>query len=234
MVPRLAAESLVRSPPFRHDSFTEPASTFHERELLGDPAPRLVECRSTVPTLVLGSVQRRTVVDESAVARYDIAVARRRSGGGAVLVMPGQLVWFDVVVPAVDRRFGHSASDVTASMRWLGTHIVSALGALGMSGVQMHEGPIEARRWGRLVCFAGTAPGEVTIDGRKLVGISQRRTRVGARFQCAVHTTWAPDRLVSLLTRPRPTTAELPEVATLEPGLARALPVQLVRVLNAL
>ena len=41
--------------------------------------------------------------------------------------------------------------------------------------------------WCPLVCFAGVGPGEVLAGGRKLVGISQRRTRAGARFQCAVH-----------------------------------------------
>jgi lipoate-protein ligase A len=42
-------------------------------------------------------------------------------------------------------------------------------------------------RWSPLVCFAGLGPGEVSAGGRKLVGISQRRTRAAARFQCAVH-----------------------------------------------
>jgi len=32
-----------------------------------------------------------------------------------------------------------------------------------------------------------------------VVGISQRRTRAGARFQCAVARRWEPDRLAGLL-----------------------------------
>ena len=49
------------------------------------------------------------------------------------------------------------------------------------------------------VCFAGLGPGEVTVDGRKVVGISQRRTRAWARFQCAALGRWDPAALAELL-----------------------------------
>ncbi|MHB1781359.1 MAG: hypothetical protein ACYCTE_01515, partial [Acidimicrobiales bacterium] len=44
----------------------------------------------------------------------------------------------------------------------------------------VHRGGLVRNRWSRSVCFAGLGPGEVTSDGRKLVGISQRRDRGGA------------------------------------------------------
>ena len=53
--------------------------------------------------------------------------------------------------------------------------------------------------WSRKVCFGGLGPGEVTVDGHKLVGISQRRTRDGARFQCVVHRRWDPVPLLGVL-----------------------------------
>jgi lipoate-protein ligase A len=52
------------------------------------------------------------------------------------------------------------------------------------------------------------------FDGRKLVGVAQRRTRSGARFQCVVLQRWRPERLIGLLAPPRPTTEELAHVAT--------------------
>lgn len=220
--------------PFRHDSFTEPAQEFHTRDLLSDPTPRIVECHSTESSLVLGSVQRFSVVDDDAVRRHGIEVTRRRSGGGAVLVVPDGMVWFDVVVPSDDPRFADASGDVTKSMRWLGGHLLTALGSLGVGDVGMHDGPMMCTDWCRLICFAGTATGEIELGGRKLVGISQRRSRNGSRFQCAVHTRWAPDLMVSLVAPPRPTAAQLPPVATLDAALAGALPGALVRVLNAL
>ena len=58
--------------------------------------------------------------------------------------------------------------------------------------------------WSELVCFAGIAPGEVLLDGVKLVGLSQRRTRRGARFQCAVNRRFDGDLLIELLADPVP------------------------------
>jgi hypothetical protein len=65
---------------------------------------------------------------------------------------------------------------------------------------EVHEGALACGPLGRLVCFATVGAGEVTTpDRRKLVGISQRRTRAAARFQCAAYTAWEPEPLVRLL-----------------------------------
>tara|TARA_B100000586_G_scaffold154608_1_gene112506 strand:+ start:774 stop:1055 length:282 start_codon:yes stop_codon:yes gene_type:complete len=54
-------------------------------------------------------------------------------------------------------------------------------------------------RWSDLVCFAGRAPGEVLVDNRKVLGVSQRRNWTGAWFQCAALLTWPVDEMVQLL-----------------------------------
>ena len=82
--------------------------------------------------------------------------------------------------------------------------------------------------WCPLVCFAGLGPGEVLRDGDKLVGISQRRSRAGARFQCAVHIRWSPSVLVALLAGELPP-GELPPVATLPADVAGRLPAAVAR-----
>ena len=52
---------------------------------------------------------------------------------------------------------------------------------------------VESRPWSALVCFAGIGPGEVLDgDGRKWVGISQRRTRDWIRLQTMAHRRWSP------------------------------------------
>ena len=57
----------------------------------------------------------------------------------------------------------------------------------------MHHGGVESRPWSALVCFAGIGPGEVLDgDGRKWVGISQRRTRDWIRLQTMAHRRWSP------------------------------------------
>lgn len=63
----------------------------------------------------------------------------------------------------------------------------------------IHRDRLQRTRWGRLVCFGAVGPGEVSVAGRKVVGISQRRTRGGARFQCLVLDGWDPGPLLDLL-----------------------------------
>jgi lipoate-protein ligase A len=174
----------------------EPASAFHARPV-PEPATRAVwVCEATGPALVLGSAQPGDVVDAAACAAAQVEVVRRRSGGGAVLVVPADLVWLDVVVPADDPLW---RADVGHAFHWLGDTWAAALQDLGVA-TAVHRGALRRTTWSELVCFAGLGPGEVTTPaGAKLVGISQRRTRAAARFQCAALTRWDPVSLVALL-----------------------------------
>lgn len=143
----------------------------------------------TDAAVVLGSAQPLSTLDLGAVARRGLSVVRRHSGGGAVVVEPGCATWFDVWLPAADDRFER---DVSRSTRWLGEIVVEALDAVGVQGAVAEVAGVEpigsgrARHWSSLVCFAGVASGEIMVDGRKAVGISQRRTRAGARFQVMI------------------------------------------------
>ncbi len=86
-------------------------------------------------------------------------------------------------------------------MWWLGEVWVRALTEVGIDGAQVHRGALLNDSWGDLVCFAGVGPGEVTVSatGSKVVGISQRRTRDYASFQCTVFHKWAPEQFAPLL-----------------------------------
>ena len=58
-------------------------------------------------------------------------------------------------------------------------------GRLGLR-VEMHEGDVLDAAQGAIACFAGLGPGELTIDGRKLVGVSQWRSREGVLVSTVV------------------------------------------------
>lgn len=172
------------------------AATAHADMSYDDAVVRVVEVRRSA--LVLGSAQADDVVDHAATAAAGVDVVRRRSGGGAVLLDPPDVAWVDVVVPAGHER---ARDDVAVAMHWVGAAWAGALVALGVDPARLHvhTGRLERTAWSGLVCFAGLGPGEVLLDGRKVVGVSQRRTRAGARLQSAALTRWRPDRLVSLL-----------------------------------
>jgi lipoate---protein ligase len=207
------------------------AAEFHAR-----PLPEPVELEIWVfdvdrPAVVLGSTQPPQVVDTAACAEAGVEVVRRRSGGGVVLLEPGGIVWFDVIVPAAQLGDAGVGDDVAASMIWLGERVVSALTVLGVAGAEVHRAKMTCSAWCPLVCFAGVGPGEVTVDERKLVGISQRRTRKASRFQCAVHLQWSPEELARLLSA-HPPAEDLPPVATLTNEAAGELPAALTRSLE--
>lgn len=145
--------------------------------------------------LVLGSTQPASDIDASAAAAAVVDVVRRRSGGGAVLLVPGETIWIDIELAKADALWD---DDVRRSFDWLGDAWRAAVARFGVDG-HAHEGALAESRWSRRVCFAGVGPGELVVEGRKLVGISQRRTRDGARFQCVVHRRWDPAPLVTLL-----------------------------------
>lgn len=162
----------------------------------------------TSTALVLGSTQDLAA---AAPARdRGIEVVRRRSGGGAVLVEPNAMVWVDVIVPAADPLFD---PDVGRAFMWLGEAWKRALGRVGIRA-DVHDGPLEAGPWGKLVCFAGLGPGELTVDGRKVVGMSQRRSRAGARFQCTALLRFDPARTAAALDVPEARRGDLVQALT--------------------
>jgi hypothetical protein len=113
-----------------------------------------------------------------------------------VLVEPAAQLWIDLLLPAGDPLW---SDDVGRAFLWLGQVWADALRDLGVEA-RVHEGGLCTTAWSRLVCFGGLGTGEV-VDraGAKLVGLSQRRTREGARFQCQAQTAWEPGRVVALL-----------------------------------
>lgn len=145
--------------------------------------------------LALGSAQSIEDVDLEVAKRLDIDVFNRQSGGGAVLLDPGAQIWIDVVIGRSDPLW---QDDVSLASQWLGDVWVAALLSVGVEGV-VHRGAMLTNALSPVVCFAGLAAGEVTVGGAKVVGISQRRTRAGARFQCSVPLRWDATRHQQLL-----------------------------------
>ena len=157
-----------------------PAASLHA---LGEPArparvARVLEVDG--PSLVLGSSQPVGLVDLERAAAAGVAVARRRSGGGAVYLDPGRHVWVDLLVPRGDRLWD---DDVVRAAIWAGELWGAVAASLAGEPASVHRGGSAGGRWGRLICFAGLGPAEVTVGGRKVVGISQRRSRDWTRIQ---------------------------------------------------
>jgi lipoate-protein ligase A len=178
--------------------------------------------RPTDAVLVLGSAQR---------AEARSAAVRRSTGGGAVSCDDNYLM-LDVVLPR-----GHALviDDVGESYRWLARALQAALAAHGalLRAVTPREAaarPAAERAAARLACFAGTGSYELlTTDGRKLVGLAQRRRGGAALLQAAAYVAAPRLDVAELLGLPRDQQAHLRErlaqIATLAevaPGFADA------------
>jgi lipoate-protein ligase A len=148
------------------------------------------------PAVVLGSSQPDTVVDPGALSRLGVEAVRRRSGGGAVTVAPGAQLWVEAWVPRGDALWD---DDIVRAGLWFGELWVRALAAAGVGGLSVHRGRATVTAWSGLVCFAGVGPGEVMAGTTKVVGLSQRRTRAGARLHTMAALRWAPGDVLRLL-----------------------------------
>lgn len=216
-------------PHWRVEQLVDDAAAFHARPL-GDRRTATF-FQASAPTLVVGSAQPDESVDHQAAERQGIDVVRRRSGGGGVLLWPGEYVWLDVEIPADDELW---INDVGRAMWWVGELWRSALAPYAPHA-EVHRGRLLRSPWSDDVCFAGVGPGEVMVGESKLVGISQRRTRAAARFQSMVHLHWRADTVASLIARTplrAPTGADLHAVAATCPATAEAITARLIAALD--
>jgi lipoate-protein ligase A len=193
----------------RHD-WTGTAADFHAMELPYERA--MWWCQVEDPTVILGSTQTADDVNQNIADESGVLVSRRRSGGGAVFVHPSDSVWIDITISRDDPLW---KDDVAQSMLWLGELFVEALSP--WVHAEVYRDSFSTGVDGRVVCFASSSPGEVFVETNKLVGISQRRSRDGARFQCVLYRHWQPGEWSQILTSSdvRSRVADIP-VATLD------------------
>lgn len=136
--------------------------------------PELAARDVAAVTVVLGSRQRVEDLDRDALVADDVAVRRRHGGGGAVLLRPGDC-WVELWLPAGTHV---ALTDVRETAYLVGGWWRSALRRLG-AATELHRGGVRDPEQGARACFAGLGPGELTLGGDKLVGVSQWRTRHG-------------------------------------------------------
>ena len=147
------------SGPFTVCTVRSTVSEAHQLAFPDPPARQLWFVEPTDAAVVLGSTQGIGALDLRAVAARGLSVVRRRSGGGAVVVEPGVLTWFDVLLPAGDARWH---DDVGESAAWVGETVAEALRAVGVDA----SGPARTAvrsPWSSLVCFAVGAGGIVAF-----------------------------------------------------------------------
>lgn len=82
--------------------------------------------------------------------------------------------WVELWMPRLDDE----PLDVRATARDAGNLWHGVLSAFG-ADIDVHDGPVLHPEQGAIACFAAIGPGELTVQGSKLVGVSQWRVREG-------------------------------------------------------
>lgn len=143
--------------------------------------------RPTDAVIVLGSAQRLAEQGE----------ALRRSTGGGAVSCDDRYLMLDIVLP---REHPLVIDDVGRSYRWLAEALLAALAEHGadlraLPPEEVAALPAADRAAARLACFAGTGTYELVTrrDGRKLVGLAQRRRGGAVLLQAGAYV--APPRL---------------------------------------
>lgn len=163
------------------------AGALHDRPIEPDAGVDVLEIERAA--VVLGSTQSLDLVDSATASELGFDVVRRRSGGGVVVLQPGDHAWIDVTVPRSHPRWN---DDVERATWWVGDAWCAALAQFDTGATwTVYRDKLAADSAARAVCFASLGPGEVVRRGpdgtsRKVVGISQRRTKDAARFQCTI------------------------------------------------
>jgi hypothetical protein len=164
--------------------------------------------RVAEPVVVLGGGQRDDVVLDDIEER--VMVRRRRGGGGAVLVQPDDL-WVDWWLPRPDSRLSTEIPrNALLAAEWWYRSLVRVLETVP----KIYGGPLSVERELKDVCFAGAGPGELFIDDRKVMGVTQWNVREGC-FLSTLIPAWPQDPIRTALRQiPTALDAALTKVTT--------------------
>jgi lipoate-protein ligase A len=116
-------------------------------------------------------------------------LVRRWTGGG--IVFHGDDLTYSIVIPASDAAFGESSISIYKKIHQTFCRVLNAIGerAVVAGGVESGRGGFAkgaAATAGGCSCFANPVRADVMIDGRKVAGAAQRRTRSGLLQQGSI------------------------------------------------
>jgi lipoate-protein ligase A len=120
-------------------------------------------------------------------------LVRRWTGGG--MVFHGDDLTYTIVIPANEPAFSESSISIYEKVHLALSEALIRDGKrvqlLSVAAVcdrrsQANNATATERRYSKRACFANPVPADVMLDGRKIAGAAQRRTRAGLLHQGSI------------------------------------------------
>jgi lipoate-protein ligase A len=108
-------------------------------------------------------------------------LVRRWTGGG--IVFHGDDLTYSIVIPAIDAAFAESAMSIYEKTHRAIRNILVSIGQRAIIAAAADRGTGASYRQH---CFANPVRADVLIDGKKVAGAAQRRTRAGLLQQGSI------------------------------------------------
>jgi lipoate-protein ligase A len=145
---------------------------------IGESFPTLRLYCWKAPALIIGRGQCISDVNQYAVHQDGIELLRRMTGGTAVLNT--NVISYSVAVPGGEKRLSGSIAE---SYRGISIALAAGLALIGLKNVEAKSMDQMLAKYNRTqrspVCFEIPSYYELTVNGRKLLGSSQKRIRGG-------------------------------------------------------
>ncbi len=135
----------------------------------------VVLCKPLDFGVVIGSTQKVSTDLADYATSHSIKVHRRSSGGSAVVIDPRSSIWIDIFLPPNDPL---ASTSIERTFEVASTGWIALLDSLEIAG-EVYRGPYSLPPKYKEICFAGRAHGEILVRDKKVVGMAQRRRRIG-------------------------------------------------------
>jgi lipoate-protein ligase A len=111
-------------------------------------------------------------------------LVRRWTGGG--IVFHGEDLTYSLVIPADHAAFHESSTSIYEEIHYALVHALKRNGQLAVVAAGVDRGGITGINDPGCNCFANPVRADVILDGRKVAGAAQRRTRRGLLQQGSI------------------------------------------------
>ncbi len=133
------------------------------------------------PTISLGKLQNKELLDLRSIDQNNIAIVKRPTGGRHIF--HNEDISFSFVIPR--SLFDIWGKTATEQQYTIGTFFLQALELLNISAELSNESPTRKslQNQSKSNCFSTSIPSEICVNGKKLVGIAHLITDKGALIQ---------------------------------------------------